>query len=140
MTSAPSALPPSAVMAAHRQLAARYPWPFLFFFFGRYLEHDTGHLGRSRSRRAIRFGTGCTPFLGRPSCARGLRGLTARSICLGFRRSAPQWLSSRLDKVGVIRGKYFSVAHMNGPLYSRPLNCISMGFNRGYQELLKKIQ
>lgn len=32
MTSAPSTLLPSAVMAARRQLAARYPWPFLFFF------------------------------------------------------------------------------------------------------------
>lgn len=123
-------------MAAHGQLAARYPWPFLFFFFfGRHLEHDTGHLGRSRPRRAIRFGAGCTPFFGPTQlCPRLARPYGTQHLSW---ISAPQWLSSRLNKVGVIRGKYFSVVPMNGPLYSRPLNCISMGFDRGYQELLK---
>lgn len=80
---------------------------------------------------------GVPHFWADPAVPAACAALAARSICLGFQRSAPQWLSSRLNKVGVIRGKYFSVAHMNGPLYSRPLNCISMGFDRAYQELLK---
>lgn len=80
---------------------------------------------------------GAPHFWADPAVPVARAALAARSICLGFQRSAPQWLSSRLNKVGVIRGKYFSVAHMNGPLYSRPLNCISMGFDRAYQELLK---
>lgn len=37
----------------------------------------------------------------------------------------------------MISSKYFSVLHMNGPLYSRPLNCISMCFNWAYQGFLK---
>lgn len=137
MTSAPSTLLPSAVMAAHRQLAACYPWPFLFFFLAGIWNMTQGIWAEVAPDGPFFLVLGAPHFWADPAVPVACAALAARSICLGFQCSAPQWLSSRLNKVGVIRGKYFSVAHMNGPLYSRPLNCISMGFDRAYQELLK---
>lgn len=119
MTSALSTLLSAAVMAAHRQLAVCYPYPFL-------ADIRTWHRtsGQNLLKRDDLVWTSDWPSSPHTFCFP-----VAFSICLGFQHLVLRWIISLLYKVVVISGKYFFVVHMNGPLYLRPLNCINVWFN-----------
>lgn len=103
-------------------------------FSGWYFAHDIGHLCRTCSRWIVCFRT-CVQTFDWSSCPKASCCPVTFSICLRFQHLIPQWSISLLSKVVVITGKYFSVVHMNGPLYFRPIEasvCDSDNLSKNY--------